>query len=94
MSENKVLKELINSSRQAAISFGVAIIFMGLTFLPFEHSCIQKLGIAAIFLVLGVWVFSSAFWPMQEKRLSNFIKYGITMLAGIGVGLGFSQLIF
>lgn len=93
MSENKVLEELKKASTQSAIPFGIAIIFMGMTSLPVDHTWEQKLGIAIVFLVLGVWVMSSTFWPKPQNRLGTIVRYGITLVAGIGIGMGLRTLI-
>lgn len=94
MSENNILEEIRKSSKQAAIPFAVAILFMGLTFSPIEYGAQFKWMTSLMFLILGLWVFSSAFWPMKTNLLSGFVRYGITMLAGILTGVVINKTFF
>ena len=94
MSENSILEEIRKSSKQAAIPFAVAILFMGVTLSPIEYGTQFKWMTSLVFLILGFWVFSSAFWPMKRNLLSGFVRYGITMLAGILIGIVIDKVFF
>ena len=94
MSENKILEELERSSKQAAIPFGIAIMFMGFAFSPLVYNVKYNWVISIIFILLGIWVMSSAFWPMKKNRFGGFIRYLITMLVGIGIGIALGRLFF
>ena len=86
MKDSEVLTAIKNSSKQSNIPFGVAIIFMGLTFLPREYSASESLTISLLFLVLGAWVIFGTV-ASEGSAKARFTKYVVSVLAGIGIGI-------
>ena len=85
---NKILEKFESNELLLALAFGVAIVFMGFTFLPIKYDAIGKLGISLIFLSLGAFVIIFSLRKLSENPWVAFIRHALYLVLGVCFGAG------
>ena len=85
---NKILEKFESNDLLLTLALGVAIVFMGFTFLPIKYDTIGKLGVALIFLSLGAFVIIFSLRKLSENPWVAFIRQALYLVFGICFGAG------
>ena len=85
---NKILEKLESNELMLPVAFGIAIVFMGFTFVPVQYNVIGKSGISLIFLSLGTFVILFSIRKISENPWFVLIRHILYAVFGICFGMG------
>jgi sulfite exporter TauE/SafE len=83
--EGKILSELRKSNTVIRITLGIALIFMGLQWWPVQYNYGMKLGLSAVFLLIGIRVAVYDVKKQRENTLNKIIYWVNNILLILGV---------